>query len=185
MALTRIRKEIREISRDPPAQCSAGPVSDEDLFTWRATIIGPPETPYEGGIFHLTIHLPVDYPFKAPKVKFTTKIFHPNIDTNGNICLDILFSQWSPALNIGQLLLSICSLLTDPNPDYHLVPEVGQLWLNNRAKYDETAKEWTIKYAYPSWYAFYLAPNTSFRKNRRIPVIIFSHVVYCYLVKWA
>ncbi len=108
MALKRINKELQDLGRDPPAQCSAGPVGD-DLFHWQATIMGPPESPYQGGVFFLTIHFPTDYPFKPPKVAFTTRIYHPNINSNGSICLDILRSQWSPALTIskGNLLSPI------------------------------------------------------------------------------
>lgn len=65
--------------------------------------MGPPESPYQGGVFFLTIHFPTDYPFKPPKVAFTTRIYHPNINSNGSICLDILRSQWSPALTISKV----------------------------------------------------------------------------------
>uniref|UniRef100_A0AAQ6IIG0 E2 ubiquitin-conjugating enzyme n=1 Tax=Anabas testudineus TaxID=64144 RepID=A0AAQ6IIG0_ANATE len=111
MALKRIQKELQDLQRDPPAQCSAGPVGD-DLFHWQATIMGPGDSPYQGGVFFLTIHFPTDYPFKPPKVAFTTKIYHPNINSNGSICLDILRSQWSPALTVSKgnyslLLLSL------------------------------------------------------------------------------
>lgn len=153
MALKRINKELQDLQRDPPTNCSAGPVGD-DLFHWTATIMGPPDSPYQGGVFFLNIHFPTDYvrssrcisafsssppllhrslalippfhfllsriallqPFKPPKVSFTTKIYHPNVNGNGSICLDILKDQWSPALTISKVLLSICSLLTDPNP---------------------------------------------------------------------
>ncbi|XP_026677883.1 ubiquitin-conjugating enzyme E2-17 kDa [Diaphorina citri] len=64
--------------------------------------MGPPDSPYQGGVFFLTIHFPTDYPFKPPKVAFTTRIYHPNINSNGSICLDILRSQWSPALTISK-----------------------------------------------------------------------------------
>merc|ERR1711976_535087 len=146
MALKRINKELQDLGRDPPAQCSAGPVGD-DLFHWQATIMGPPESPYQGGVFFLTIHFPTDYPFKPPKVAFTTRIYHPNINSNGSICLDILRSQWSPALTISKVLLSICSLLTDPNPDDPLVPEIARIYKTDRDKYNGLAREWTTKYA--------------------------------------
>ncbi|PIO76599.1 ubiquitin--protein ligase [Teladorsagia circumcincta] len=138
--------ELQDLGRDPPAQCSAGPVGD-DLFHWQATIMGPPESPYQGGVFFLTIHFPTDYPFKPPKVAFTTRIYHPNINSNGSICLDILRSQWSPALTISKVLLSICSLLCDPNPDDPLVPEIARIYKTDRDRYNQLAREWTQKYA--------------------------------------
>ncbi|MEJ1274417.1 ubiquitin-conjugating enzyme E2D 2A [Cricetulus griseus] len=134
MALKRIQKELTDLQRDPPAQCSAGPVGD-DLFHWQATIMGPNDSPFQGGVFFLTIHFPTDYPFKPPKVAFTTKIYHPNINSNGSICLDILRSQWSPALTVSKVLLSICSLLCDPNPDDPLVPEIAHTYKADREKY--------------------------------------------------
>ena len=102
MALKRIQRELQELGRDPPANCSAGPVGD-DLFHWQATIMGPDESPYSGGVFFLDIHFPADYPFKPPKVSFTTRIYHCNINSNGGICLDILKDQWSPALTISKV----------------------------------------------------------------------------------
>uniref|UniRef100_A0A8C5WCS4 E2 ubiquitin-conjugating enzyme n=1 Tax=Leptobrachium leishanense TaxID=445787 RepID=A0A8C5WCS4_9ANUR len=112
MALKRIHKELNDLARDPPAQCSAGPVGD-DMFHWQATIMGPNDSPYQGGVFFLTIHFPTDYPFKPPKVAFTTRIYHPNINSNGSICLDILRSQWSPALTISKESKT-CSIYTGP-----------------------------------------------------------------------
>mmetsp|Transcript_11129 Transcript_11129/g.24921 ORF Transcript_11129/g.24921 Transcript_11129/m.24921 type:complete len:154 (-) Transcript_11129:8-469(-) len=139
-ATRRITKELQDLSKDPPANCSAGPSSPTELFSWTASIIGPADTPYAGGVFNLKIDFPADYPFKPPKLAFTTKIYHCNVNANGNICLDILQSQWSPALTIGKVLLSICSLLTDPNPDDPLVPEIAKLYKENRKAHDDTAK---------------------------------------------
>ncbi|KAL4930222.1 acyl-CoA dehydrogenase/oxidase [Aspergillus undulatus] len=131
---------------DPPSSCSAGPAG-EDLFHWQATIMGPGDSPYSGGVFFLNIHFPTDYPFKPPKVNFNTRIYHPNINSNGSICLDILRDQWSPALTISKVLLSICSMLTDPNPDDPLVPEIAHVYKTDRPRYEATAREWTRKYA--------------------------------------
>ncbi|KAK7373194.1 hypothetical protein VNO80_06592 [Phaseolus coccineus] len=146
MASKRILKELKDLQKDPPTSCSAGPVA-EDMFHWQATIMGPPDSPYAGGVFLVTIHFPPDYPFKPPKVAFRTKVFHPNINSNGSICLDILKEQWSPALTISKVLLSICSLLTDPNPDDPLVPEIAHMYKTDRNKYESTARSWTQKYA--------------------------------------
>lgn len=117
------------------------------MFHWQATIMGPADSPYAGGVFLVTIHFPPDYPFKPPKVAFKTKVFHPNINSNGSICLDILKEQWSPALTVSKVLLSICSLLTDPNPDDPLVPEIAHMYKSDRGKYESTARSWTQKYA--------------------------------------
>ena len=82
-----------------------------------------------------------------PKVLFRTKIYHPNIDKLGRICLDILKDQWSPALSIGKVLLSISSLLTDANPKDPLVPEIARLYETDRAEFNRMAREWTLRYA--------------------------------------
>ena len=113
----RIKIEYESLLTDPPTNCSAGPVDTEDLYVWKATIMGPEDTPYANGVFFLNIEFPKNYPFKPPKCNFETKIYHPNINSAGSICVDILRDNWSPALTISKVLLSICSLLTDPNPD--------------------------------------------------------------------
>jgi len=146
MALRRLKREYKNLVSDPPSNCSGGPI-DGDYYNWMATIMGPTETPFEGGIFILKITFPPDYPFKQPKIKFETRIYHPNIDTTGNICLDILKDQWSPALTISKVLLSICSLLTDPNPSDPLRPEVANIYLKNKVAYDMTVRKETKKYA--------------------------------------
>jgi ubiquitin-conjugating enzyme E2 D len=143
--LKRLQSELTGFLKDTPANCSAGPI-DDDMYTWGATIIGPSECPYEGGVFQLLIYFPIDYPFKPPKVKFTTPIYHCNINSSGGICLDILKDQWSPVLTITKVLLSICSLMTDPNPDDPLVPDIANLLKSDRAEHDRRAREWTERY---------------------------------------
>jgi len=146
-SLKRIQKELADIKDNPPANCCAGPAEDDDLYHWTATLIGPEDSPYEGGVFFLDITFPQNYPFKAPKIYFKTKIYHPNIDSQGGICLDILKTAWSPALTVTKILLSICSLLTDPNPDDPLVPTIAKLYKSNLEKYNQKAKLWTLHYA--------------------------------------
>lgn len=142
----RIQKELEDIQRDPPAGCSAGPV-DGDLLHWEGAIFGPADSPYAGGVFKLSIRFPSEYPFKQPHIQFLTKIYHPNINSSGGICLDILKKEWSPALTIAKVMLSILSLLTDPNPNDPLVPEIAALYKSRRDVYDATAREWTMLYA--------------------------------------
>ncbi len=147
MSIKRLQRELTEIEKDTPVNCSAAPIQSSDLFTWQATIIGPTETPYEGGVFKLKILFPTDYPFKPPKITFETPIYHPNVNSNGSICLDILKDQWSPALSITKVLLSICSLLADPNPNDPLELDIAKVYKTNKAEFDRIAREYTVKYA--------------------------------------
>jgi len=146
MTLRRIKKELDELNLTPPTNCSAGPI-DDDIYKWQATIMGPEGSPYHGGIFFLTIDFPADYPFKSPRIVFKTPIYHCNINSNGSICLDILKDQWSPALTISKVLLSICSLMDDPNPNDPLMPEIANLLVKNKALHDENARMMCIKHA--------------------------------------
>ena len=144
--LPRLRIELHNIIRDPPHNCSAQMIND-NLFHWKAQIFGPEGTPYHGGIFHLEINFPTEYPFKPPKIHFITKVYHPNINSTGSICLDILKDKWSPALTISNALLSICSLLNDPNPDDPLAPSIASQYKKDRNLFNQTAMTWTLEYA--------------------------------------
>lgn len=142
----RIRLELKEMNESPPANCSAG-IYKDDIYKWQATIIGPDDSPYAGGIFYVMIEFPKKYPFQPPNIYFKTKIYHCNISKDGTICLDILKEQWSPALTISKILLSICSLLNDPNPNDPLIPDIADLFKGNKEQHDENAKSWTLMYA--------------------------------------
>jgi len=144
--LKRLQTELKEITNNPPTNCSAGMIND-NIMQWQAMIIGPEGSPYHNGIFNLKIDFPENYPFKPPKVMFITKIYHCNINSNGGICLDILKNQWSPVLTVSKILLSICSLMDDPNPNDPLVSEIAELLRKNKSLHDETARVWTLKYA--------------------------------------
>lgn len=109
--------------------------------------MGPEDSPYEGGVFYLSIAFPHDYPFRPPLVRFVTPIFHCNVNRAGSICLDILKDQWSPALTLSKVLLSICSLMDDPNPDDPLSTEAADLLLQDKEAYRDKARQWTLQYA--------------------------------------
>lgn len=145
-AAKRIQRELAEIALDPPPNCSAGPKGD-NLYEWHSTILGPQGSVYEGGVFFLDIQFSSDYPFKPPKVTFRTRIYHCNINSQGVICLDILKDNWSPALTISKVLLSVCSLLTDCNPVDPLVGSIANQYINDRQEHDKIAKEWTKRFA--------------------------------------
>ena len=146
-ALKRIEKELKKFNEEEPEGLTAGPPDDSDMFKWDASLTGPENSPFEGGTFNLSIEFPKDYPFKPPKVEFTTKVYHPNVKSTGTICLDILKDAWSPDISVSQILIAIQNLLINPNIDHPLEPDTAKLYTEDRAKYDETAKDWTEKYA--------------------------------------
>ena len=145
--IKRLQTELRELEEGAVANCTCGPLSSDDFYRWHATIEGPSGTSFDGGLFELDINIPSSYPFRPPKVKFVTKIFHPNISPNGDICLDILKENWRPVLTIPNVLLSISSLLTDPNPDSPLDVDASHLYLQDREGYEKKVKEYPQKYA--------------------------------------
>lgn len=108
---------------------------------------GPKDSPYEEGYFKLSVVYPANYPFSPPLINFITQIYHCNINNSGGICLDILKDQWSPALTINKVLLSIISLLNDPNPNDPLVSEIAEIYLQDKNKYNDNARRHTKMYA--------------------------------------
>lgn len=142
----RIQKELAEISADPPADCYAGPNGD-NIYQWIATILGPTGSAYHGGVFFLDITFPTDYPFKPPKVVFKTRIYHCNVDSSGQVCLDILKDNWSPAFTISKVLLSVSFLLINAKPYDPLVPSIAHQYLTDQAEHDRIAADWTRRFA--------------------------------------
>ena len=143
--LKRLHSELREIIETPPLNCSAGPINCDNMYEWSAIILGPVDTPYQGGTFKLKITFPRNYPFKPPIINFVTKIYHSNINYSGSICLDILNTNWSPVLTISKVLLSICSLLDEPNPNDPLVENIAKLYNTNKELHDQNARQYTVK----------------------------------------
>lgn len=121
------------------------PVQD-DISDLLATIRGPADTPYENGVFFLRIHIPETYPNLAPVVKFLTKVYHPNIDAEGRICVDILDSAWSPLLSIDGLLTSLMSLLSEPIMEEPLVPSIAAQYMEDNEGYNKIARSYTERY---------------------------------------
>ncbi|KAI6649693.1 hypothetical protein LOD99_6483 [Oopsacas minuta] len=147
MSSKRLKKEFKDIWANPKEMITAEPRGDEDLFNWVGTIKGPKDTPYEGGVFYLDMKFCNSYPFRPPKVQFITRIYHPNITSLGQMSLDILGHDWSPALTISKMLMTISSLLSDPNPEDPLVPEIARLYKQDIQLYNKNAKEMTRKHA--------------------------------------
>jgi ubiquitin-conjugating enzyme E2 A len=128
------------LQNDPPCGVTGAPM-DTNIMSWQAVIFGPDDTPWEGGTFKLILEFTEDYPNKAPQVKFVTKMFHPNIYNDGQICLDILQNQWSPIYDISAILTSIQSLLCDPNPASPANSEASRLYQENRREYNRRVRE--------------------------------------------
>ncbi|KAF7458639.1 ubiquitin-conjugating enzyme E2 2 [Cryptosporidium felis] len=136
----RLLRDFTKLSNDPPQGICGTPIDDEMLH-WDAVIFGPEGTVWEGGIFRLDIQFTDEYPNKAPNVRFITKVFHPNVYKNGNICLDILQQQWSPVLDICSILTCIQSLLNDPNPNSPANAEAAQLFIENKFEYNRMVQK--------------------------------------------
>eukprot|EP00076_Gallus_gallus_P029973 XP_015154298.1 ubiquitin-conjugating enzyme E2 T isoform X1 [Gallus gallus] len=157
---SRLSRELTMLSTEPPPGISCWQ-SGARLDELRAQIIGAADTPYEKGIFDLEIVVPESlpmknavicrYPFEPPKIRFLTPIYHPNIDSAGRICLDVLKlppkGAWRPSLNISTLLTSIQLLMVEPNPDDPLMADISSEYKYNKQLFLINAKEWTEKYA--------------------------------------
>lgn len=142
----RLRSELKTLKTDPPEGIQATPL-DQNCCHWQASITGPQGSPYEGGQFLLYLQIPDSYPMKPPKVRFITKIFHPNISRHGDIGLDSIHHNWSLALTISKVLISIQSLLTDPYCHVCMEPTIGQLYIYDHNEFERIARLWTWKYA--------------------------------------
>lgn len=150
IAQTRIKKEFQDVIKsEEVAKCNIKVELKNDNYTeLKGQILGPPDTPYEGGIFELDIKIPGDYPFNPPKVQFCTKIWHPNVSSQtGAICLDILKDQWAAAMTLRTVLLSIQALLAAAEPDDPQDAVVAKQYLQAPDIFSLTARHWTNVYA--------------------------------------
>lgn len=145
MANRRLNHEFKELNNDPDLNCYAEKTSS--VHSWKVTMKGPPDTPYEDGHFVLKVEFSANHPFKPPIVLFDTKVYHPNINESGIVCIDILKSKWSPVLSISKIIASLQSLLAHPNPHDPLSQESADLYLSDIDEYNHKAKLWTEMYA--------------------------------------
>lgn len=153
-AIKRIKKEYELLKNNEEKKDSKDetskyirivPFVSGDLFTWEAYLTAPESSAYNGGVFKLLITFTNEYPYKPPKITFKTPIYHPNINSSGMICIDILAKEWSPALTLNSVLISLLTLLDDPNADDPLRPEVADIYKTNKEEYrlrcQESAKK--------------------------------------------
>mmetsp|Transcript_65843 Transcript_65843/g.136250 ORF Transcript_65843/g.136250 Transcript_65843/m.136250 type:complete len:153 (+) Transcript_65843:61-519(+) len=148
MARNRLNKEWQEVKRNPDPDISLE-LAGDSFEQWHATIKGPQDSPYEGGQFKLDIVCTANYPYAAPQVSFVTKIFHPNVNYNtGELCLDILKTDWSPAWTLQYVCRAVIALLRDPNPDSPLNCDAGNLLRNGDLRgFRSMARMYTAEHA--------------------------------------
>ncbi|CAF1676963.1 unnamed protein product [Rotaria magnacalcarata] len=135
----RLMRDFKQLQKDPPAGIAAVP-SDDNILIWHAFILGPSDTPFEDGTFRLLLEFTESYPNKPPSVRFTSKMFHPNVYADGGICLDILQNRWSPTYDVSAILTSIQSLLDEPNVSSPANSEAANLYQTNRREYEKRVK---------------------------------------------
>ena len=145
----RIKKEYQDLQKEKNSNVLVKLVNN-DIRHWKGRIKGPIDTCYQSGIFDVDIIIPNEYPFKPPKMKFDTKIWHPNISSvTGAICLDILKNEWTPALTIRTALISLQALMCEPVPNDPQDAVVAKQYMSDIKLFNETAKHWVEEYANP------------------------------------
>lgn len=157
-AQKRLLKELQQLARDSPEGIVAGPKSEDNLFLWDCLVTGPPDSPYEGGVFNAMLEFPKDYPLSPPRLTFTPSILHPNIYPNGEVCISILHSpgedpnmyelaeeRWSPVQSVEKILLSVMSMLSEPNVESGANIDACILWRDNRPEYMRRVKRDMLK----------------------------------------
>jgi ubiquitin-conjugating enzyme E2 D len=142
----RIQERAKLETEGLPFIISIDSVND-DLFTWDVTMSGPDNSPYAGGKFVLRVVFPEQYPFKPPLLSFQTTVYHPSVQTaTGEVCGAVL-GTWGPTLTAQHCLLTVYSLLQDPNPDHPLEQEIAQLLATKPKEFEKMAKKYTKEYA--------------------------------------
>jgi ubiquitin-conjugating enzyme E2 G1 len=154
-----LRRQFQEVQRDASCGFSAGLV-DDDIFKWRVTVIGPPKTPFEGGTFPAVLDFPADFPDQPPKMRFTCPMFHPNIRSTGEVCISILHppgadvfeyedrsERWNPVHTVESILISVISMLSDPNCESPENVEAARAYRTNKPEYMRRVRR-TVEQSY-------------------------------------
>jgi len=144
--IRQVMKELQELTTSPPEGIKVT-TNEEDITEVRATIDGPVGTPYADGLFRMKLVLGKDYPQAPPKGFFLTKIFHPNVSSTGEICVNVLKKDWKPNLGVKHVLVTVKCLLIYPNPESALNEDAGKLLLEDYAAFSSRAKMMTEIYA--------------------------------------
>lgn len=149
-ALRRLMAEYKQLILDPPDGITAGPIDEENFFEWEAVIIGPEGTSFEGGVFFARLSFPPDYPLSPPSMRFTSEIYHPNIYPDGQVCISILHApgndpmgyeksseRWSPVQGVEKVLLSVISMLAEPNSESPANVDAAKMWRQDRIEFNK------------------------------------------------
>ncbi|XP_061672979.1 ubiquitin-conjugating enzyme E2 L3b isoform X2 [Syngnathoides biaculeatus] len=139
-------KELEEIRRSGMKNFRNIQVDDSNLLSWQGLIV-PDNPPYDKGAFRIEIIFPTEYPFKPPKITFKTKIYHPNIDEKGQVCLPVISAEnWKPATKTDQVIQSLIALVNDPQPEHPLRADLAEEYSKDRKKFLKNAEEFTKKH---------------------------------------
>ena len=149
LASKRLFHEYKTLSQSPPDGITAGPISEDDIFIWEALIQGPEGTPYSGGIFPAELRFPRDYPLSPPSMRFVGEVWHPNVYANGFVCISILHApgddplhyeqaseRWSPIQSVEKILISVMSMLAEPNDESPANVEAAKMWRERRGEFE-------------------------------------------------
>lgn len=141
--MQRINREIKRLVETPPEGIIC--YTTDQLNHLSINIIGPHGSPYEAALFELELEIPDRYPFVPPRLKFITPVYHPNIDTQGRICMDLLKMPpnggWKPTISLENLVVAVQSLLGNPNPDDPLMIEIAEEYKFNKKEFERKAKK--------------------------------------------
>uniref|UniRef100_A0A161MF60 Ubiquitin-conjugating enzyme E2-18 kDa n=1 Tax=Triatoma infestans TaxID=30076 RepID=A0A161MF60_TRIIF len=143
----RLQKELSELQQSGMKSFRNIQVNEENILSWQGLIL-PDDPPYNKGAFRIGINFPTEYPFRPPKIVFQTKIYHPNIDENGQVCLPIIRAEnWKPATKIDQVIKALVALINNPEPEHPLRSDVAEEYVRDRKKFLKNADEFMKKFA--------------------------------------